>query len=126
MLKSMKTLSVMVVSGGGGGMVEEEDRGVGRDREVERKRRERRLRWCLGKVGWWWWWWWGRRGEEERVVVQPMMTTVLHAWNLDWKRGKRGSGEMERKREEEGRYYVEGFDATQSVEVGTTMVIFFG
>lgn len=42
MLKSMNTLSVIVVSRWGA-VVEEEERGVGRDNEVERKSRERRV-----------------------------------------------------------------------------------
>lgn len=47
MLKSMKILSVMVVSGGGGVVVAEE-RGVGRVRRGVERRRDLR-----GRVGWW-------------------------------------------------------------------------
>lgn len=96
MLKSMKTLSVTVMSGGGGGGEEEaEERGFWswRERELERKRRERRGRWSFGWVGeeeGLGWWCWERRGEEERVVEQPMMTTVLHGG--DWRLGSGDAG----------------------------------
>lgn len=55
---------------------------------MERKKRERRVSWSLGKIGWYWRWL-GRTGEEERVVVQPMVTTVGHGG---------GGGKLERDR----------------------------
>ena len=47
-----------------------------------------------------------------------MMTTVLHGGSENV-----GGGGMRRRGRE--RDYVEGLDATELVEVGTTMVIFF-